>query len=106
MATCKVCNDEFDRSCKLSADGEARFFDYVECAFYEVAPHCAGCDCRIVDYGIETGGLIFCCADCAHEYARGNPQDPFRSRKPASGVAGSRVFDLRVSNQGEHYGQM
>jgi hypothetical protein len=67
MATCEVCENEYDRTMEITLDGERHVFDSFECAIHMLAPHCAHCDCRIVGHGVEADGRMFCCAHCARE---------------------------------------
>jgi hypothetical protein len=52
--------------------GDAHVFDSFECAIHALAPTCAHCGCRVVGHGVESGGTVYCCANCAkHEGVRG-----------------------------------
>ncbi len=68
MAPSEIYGNPYDQSVEACLGGEAQFFDRFECALYAVAPACVRCGGRIVEHGIEAGGLFFCCASCAHEY--------------------------------------
>jgi hypothetical protein len=68
MAICKVCGNEYLPSFTLDLGCEIELFDNVESAFYAAAPLCACCNGRITGYGIEVGGVFFCCTHCACEY--------------------------------------
>lgn len=65
MARCEVCGNDYDKSFQVMMGGRSHVFDSFECAIHALAPHCAHCDCRVVGHGVEAGGKIFCCANCA-----------------------------------------
>lgn len=65
MATCEVCGNDYDKSFQVVAQGKSHTFDSFECAIHRLAPTCAHCDCRIVGHGVEAGGKMYCCANCA-----------------------------------------
>jgi hypothetical protein len=65
MAVCEVCGNDYDKAFEVSRAGETHTFDSFECAIHALAPHCSHCDCRIIGHGVEAGGQIFCCANCA-----------------------------------------
>jgi hypothetical protein len=72
MATCEVCGNEYDKAFQVVAQGKSHTFDSFECAIHRLAPTCAHCDCRIVGHGVEAGGHMYCCANCArHNGAKG-----------------------------------
>jgi hypothetical protein len=73
MATCDVCGNDYDKAMTIEAPGRGSgTFDSFECAIHALAPQCAHCDCRIIGHGIEAGGKMFCCANCArHEGVEG-----------------------------------
>jgi hypothetical protein len=48
-------------------NGELHVFDSFECAIHALAPRCAHCDCRIIGHGVESDGVIYCCANCARQ---------------------------------------
>ena len=66
QSTCEVCGNEYDKNFEIIVDGISHYFDSFECAIHALAPHCAHCDCRIIGHGVEAGGVIYCCAHCAH----------------------------------------
>ncbi len=67
MNMCEVCGNEYDKTLEIVVDGISHYFDSFECAIHALAPRCAHCDCRIIGHGVETaGGVIYCCAHCAH----------------------------------------
>jgi hypothetical protein len=67
MAKCEVCGNDYDKALKVSLGGKTMTFDSFECAIHALAPHCAHCDCRVIGHGVEAGGKIFCCANCAKQ---------------------------------------
>jgi hypothetical protein len=68
MAACETCGNEYDKSFTIELPGgERHTFDSFECAIHALAPTCDHCGCRIIGHGVETGGTIYCCANCAHE---------------------------------------
>lgn len=76
MAKCDVCGNDYDKSFEVIAGGKRGTFDSFECAIHRMAPTCAHCDCRIIGHGVESGGKIYCCANCA----RGSGQQQLRDR--------------------------
>ena len=42
------------------------FFDSFECAVSMLAPECTHCKTKIIGHGLESAGMIFCCANCAN----------------------------------------
>jgi hypothetical protein len=67
MAKCEVCGNDYDKSFEVTFAGKKHVFDSFECAIHAVAPKCAHCSCSIIGHGVEQGGKIFCCANCARE---------------------------------------
>ncbi len=67
MATCEVCENEYDKAFEVVVGGERHTFDSFECAIHALAPVCAHCNCRIVGHGVEADGEIFCCVHCARK---------------------------------------
>jgi len=65
MATCEVCENEYDKAFEVIVAGKHHTFDSFECAIHALAPVCLHCQCRIVGHGVEQGGKIFCCVHCA-----------------------------------------
>lgn len=65
MARCDVCGNEYDKSFEVRSGGSSFTFDSFECAIHKLAPQCAHCACRIIGHGVEAGGAMFCCANCA-----------------------------------------
>ena len=67
MPTCEVCGNEYDKAFDVVRDGESHTFDSFECAIHALAPTCEHCGCRIIGHGVEAGGRMFCCANCAEQ---------------------------------------
>lgn len=67
MSKCEVCGNEYDKTFEVHMAGERHIFDSFECAIHALAPHCAHCGCRIVGHGVESGGSMYCCANCAKQ---------------------------------------
>lgn len=65
MARCDVCGNDYDKSFQVTSDGRTMNFDSFECAIHAMAPTCARCNCKIVGHGVEVGGAVYCCANCA-----------------------------------------
>jgi len=65
MARCEVCGNEYDKAFTITMDGRDRIFDSFECAIHALAPSCAHCGCRVIGHGVEQGGTVYCCANCA-----------------------------------------
>ena len=68
MARCEVCSNDYDKAFEVIAGGHRHTFDSFECAIHKLAPQCAHCECRIVGHGVESGGHIYCCANCARQH--------------------------------------
>ncbi len=67
MAKCDHCGNEYDKAFRIMQNGQTMTFDSFECAIHAMAPTCAHCSCRIIGHGVEQGGRIFCCANCAKQ---------------------------------------
>jgi hypothetical protein len=67
MAQCEVCGNEYDKTMKITREGETHTFDSFECAIHGMAPTCDHCGCRVIGHGIEAGGSVYCCAHCAQK---------------------------------------
>jgi nitrite reductase/ring-hydroxylating ferredoxin subunit len=65
MATCEVCENEYDKAFEVIVGGKHHTFDSFECAIHALAPVCPHCHCRVVGHGVEANGQIFCCVHCA-----------------------------------------
>jgi hypothetical protein len=75
MATCTVCGNDYDKSFEVTAAGKRYVFDSFECAIHALAPACQHCGCRIVGHGTEAGGVMYCCAHCAHQAGESRLRD-------------------------------
>jgi hypothetical protein len=64
---CETCGNDYDKAFELRLGGETHTFDCFECAIHRIAPRCAHCSCSIIGHGVETQGIIYCCAHCAAE---------------------------------------
>ncbi|ORA27874.1 hypothetical protein [Mycobacterium aquaticum] len=67
MAICATCGNDYDKAFTVSWNGLTETFDSLECAAVRVAPECAACGCRILGHGVETSGIMYCCAHCARQ---------------------------------------
>jgi hypothetical protein len=56
MATCEVCENEYDKAFEVVVGGKHHTFDSFECAIHALAPVCPHCNCRIVGHGVEANG--------------------------------------------------
>lgn len=65
MGRCEVCGNEYDKSFNVVKNGSTYTFDSFECAIHILAPLCQHCGCRVIGHGVETNGMIYCCANCA-----------------------------------------
>ena len=65
MPRCDVCGNDYDKSFEIRSGQGTHTFDSFECAIHKLAPQCAHCGCRIIGHGIEAGGTMYCCANCA-----------------------------------------
>jgi hypothetical protein len=65
MATCEVCENEYDKAFEVIVAGKHHTFDSFECAIHALAPVCPHCQCRVIGHGVEANGQIFCCVHCA-----------------------------------------
>jgi hypothetical protein len=65
MAICDVCGNDYDKTFEVRQRGRTMTFDSFECAIHAMAPTCAHCNCRIIGHGVEEGGKMYCCANCA-----------------------------------------
>jgi hypothetical protein len=75
MATCEVCDNEYDKTFEVVMAGTTHVFDSFECAIHLLAPACAHCGCRIIGHGLEANGTFFCCAHCADQKGVNELQD-------------------------------
>jgi hypothetical protein len=65
MATCEVCDNNYDKTFTVTMAGRTHTFDSFECAIQALAPACEHCGCRVIGHGVEHDGTVFCCASCA-----------------------------------------
>jgi hypothetical protein len=65
MAICDTCGNDYDKTFTITKGEQSGTFDSFECAIHALAPACAHCGCRIIGHGIETGGAMYCCANCS-----------------------------------------
>ncbi|MBX6744569.1 MAG: hypothetical protein QJR07_02555 [Acetobacteraceae bacterium] len=65
MPVCEQCRNDYDKAFQVSKDGRTWTFDSFECAIQALAPVCPVCGVRVVGHGVEEGGQVFCCANCA-----------------------------------------
>ncbi|HLH75804.1 MAG TPA: hypothetical protein VKV28_03255 [Candidatus Binataceae bacterium] len=75
MAQCDVCGNEYDKTFQISLRGRTLTFDSFECAIQMLAPLCTHCNCRIIGHGVEQGGRIYCCANCAKQEGMAEVRD-------------------------------
>ena len=75
MAKCAHCGNEYDKTFEVKRGDKTLAFDSFECAIHMMAPQCNHCDCRIIGHGLESGGKIFCCANCARESGESRLRD-------------------------------
>ena len=65
MATCETCGNDYDKAFTVTENGKEHTFDSFECAIQALAPTCEHCGCRIIGHGVESDGVMYCCAHCA-----------------------------------------
>lgn len=65
MNTCETCGNEYHAAFQVTIGGIAHTFDSFECAINALAPVCHHCRCRVIGHGVESGDMLFCCANCA-----------------------------------------
>ena len=75
MPKCEVCGNDYDKAFEVSVGGKSHVFDSFECAIHALAPTCAHCDCKIIGHGVEVGGKMFCCANCARHAGESGVSD-------------------------------
>jgi hypothetical protein len=72
MTKCDVCGNDYDKTFRITQEGQTMTFDSFECAIHAMAPRCAHCGCRVIGHGVEAQGKVYCCAHCArHSGAKG-----------------------------------
>src|SRR5262249_4953125 len=64
---CATCGNAYDKAFEVVTAAGTFVFDCFECAAHALAPRCARCRCRVLGHGVESGGVVYCCANCAHE---------------------------------------
>lgn len=65
MAVCENCGNNYDKAFSVIMAGTEHMFDSFECAINKLAPKCAHCSTRIIGHGVESDGVMYCCAHCA-----------------------------------------
>ena len=65
MGVCATCGNTYDKSFDVTVGGRTHTFDSFECAIHLLAPRCAHCGCTVMGHGVESRGVIYCCAHCA-----------------------------------------
>jgi hypothetical protein len=70
MGRCEVCQNENDKTFAIAMNGLTHTFDSFECAIHALAPQCPHCGCRVVGHGVESNGVIYCCAHCARRSSK------------------------------------
>jgi len=75
MARCESCGNEYDKTFQVTMGQSSHTFDSFECAIHRLAPQCGHCGCRIIGHGVEAGGEIYCCAQCARHKGEHELQD-------------------------------
>lgn len=65
MPICSLCGNDYDKAFAIFMDNEKYMFDSFECAIQLLAPACGHCGCKVIGHGVESRGIIFCCAHCA-----------------------------------------
>jgi hypothetical protein len=65
MAPCAVCGNEYDKAFEIRHEGDSYTFDSFECAIHRLAPTCSTCGVRVIGHGVESEGIVYCCAHCA-----------------------------------------
>lgn len=65
MPKCDTCGNDYSPVLEVDYRGEHYQFDSFECAIQKLAPRCSHCECRVIGHGVEEGGKIYCCDNCA-----------------------------------------
>lgn len=65
MAQCEVCDNDYDLTFEVHAQGVVHVFDSFECAIHKMAPRCEHCGVTMIGHGHQADGRMFCCAHCA-----------------------------------------
>ena len=99
MATCEVCENEYDKAFEVVVGAKHDTFDSFECAIHALAPVCPHCNCRIAGHGVEADGQIYCFVHCAR--TAGKTQLKTASEPYTEGNAGS--WDSAVLVPGDYF---
>jgi hypothetical protein len=75
MAKCDYCGNEYDKTFEVSMAGGTHVFDSFECAIQLLAPTCNHCNVKIIGHGVESNGLLYCCAYCARQQGEQDLKD-------------------------------
>jgi hypothetical protein len=75
MGVCATCGNTYDKTFDVTFAGRTHTFDSFECAIHLVAPRCAHCGCAVIGHGVESEGVIYCCAHCAEAVGVGGLRD-------------------------------
>lgn len=67
MNRCDQCGNDYSQTFSVELDGRKYSFDCFECAIEMLAPKCQECGTRVIGHGVESKGMIFCCAHCARQ---------------------------------------
>jgi hypothetical protein len=67
MPVCDQCGNDYDKAFTVTLDGRTWTFDSFECAIQAIAPICDHCECRVIGHGVESDGVMYCCAHCAEQ---------------------------------------
>lgn len=67
MKACDVCGNLYAEPIEVIHRGVRYTFDSLECAIQRIAPTCEHCGCRVIGHGVESAGVVFCCAHCARQ---------------------------------------
>lgn len=75
MPVCETCGNDYDKAFQVIKEGRSHTFDSFECAVQAMAPTCENCGTRIIGHGVEVGGEMYCCANCAETKGHGELRD-------------------------------
>ena len=75
VSCCDLCGNDSDKTFEVRMARKRYIFDSFACAIQFLAPTCAHCGCRVINHGVENGGMFYCCTDCAKESAASNVRD-------------------------------
>ena len=65
MGVCATCGNTYDKTFDVTIADRMHTFDSFEFAIHLVAPRCVHCGCAVIGHGVESDGVIYCCAHCA-----------------------------------------